>query len=175
VIQYVINKIISAEVSHQQMQADYFAKREKVGPLVIPKVWQPVIEPLASNLAVIFREPGALHLVFLDEIAPFAELDQKYRQVRREVFNRTTDVESVELVDQYAKFIGNYSIPNVYKSSFHWTSTEEWGGNIFSDTWNHLFSTGGTVVDRARGGYRQASFVVFEGDRAAAERWVPNG
>lgn len=174
-LEYFINKIIEAEVQHQQAQREYFAKREKVGDLVMPWIWQPVIESEATNLVAVFQEPGALHLVFRDEIAPFTDLDKRYRKVRQEVFGRTTDVESLEFDGKYVRFEGNFSIPNVYESSFHWTSAQDFKGDIFSDTWNHLTSTIGTVFDRARGGYRATQFEVHRGDRAAAESWVPRG
>lgn len=38
-------KIIATEVEHQQMQIDYFTKREKVGPTLTPQVYQPAAAP----------------------------------------------------------------------------------------------------------------------------------
>lgn len=166
-------KVIETEVEHQRMQADYFAKREKTGAIFRPKVYQPKREPEAGNLAAIFIEPGAVHLVFQDEIATFEELDNLYREVRRKTFGRTHDVESLEFVDDKVKFIGNAAFVNLYESSLHWTTAEVYQGFIFTETWNHMLSAGGKWVNMLRGGYRLVEAPILEGDRAAAEKWSP--
>lgn len=167
------DKIIATEVEHQQMQADYFAKREKVGPVVQPQVYQPKREPEAGNLVAIYVEPGAAHLVFGDEIAPVEELDMKYREVRRKLFGRTFDIESVEFLENEIKFVNNAAFLNIYESSVHWTTVETNKGAIFTETWNHMLSAGGKWINIMRGGYRLVGAPIINGDRAAAEKWAP--
>jgi len=164
-------KIIATEVEHQKMQIDYFTKREKVGPLLTPQVYQPKHEPEEGNLVAIFVEPGAAHLVFKDEIAPNKELDTKYREIRQKVFGRIHDVESVEFIDGEIKFVNNAAFLNIYESSLHWTSVEPNKGAIFTETWNHMLSAGGKWINIIRGGYRLVGAPILEGDRSAAEKW----
>jgi len=165
------DKVIATEVEHQQMQLDYFTKREKVGAIVQPQVYQPKNEPEAGNLVAIFVEPGAAHLVFGDEIAPNKELDVKYREVRQKVFGRAFDIESVEFLENEIKFVNNAAFLNIYESSLHWTSVEPNKGAIFSETWNHMLSAGGKWINIIRGGYRLVGAPILEGDRSAAEKW----
>jgi len=170
----IIAQVISTEVGHQKIQVDYFQKRAKVGDILRPKVYQPKCEPAEGRLVAIFVEPGAAHLVFRDEIAPQKELDQRYREIRLKVFGRVHDVESVEFVDDQIKFVNNFSFINIYESSLHWTSVETFSGFIFSDTWNHMLSSGGKWVNIFRGGYRETVAEILEGGREAAERWAPS-
>ncbi|MBA7670224.1 hypothetical protein ES703_78369 [subsurface metagenome] len=165
-------KVIATEVEHQQMQAEYFVKREKVGAIVQPQVYQPKKEPEAGNLVAIFVEPGAAHLVFKDEIAPNEELDAKYREVRQKVFGRAFDIESVEFLENEIKFVNNAAFLNIYESSLHWTAVEPYKGAIFTETWNHMLTAGGKWINIIRGGYRLVGAPIIEGDRAAAEKWT---
>lgn len=167
------DKVINTEIEHQRMQSAYFLAREKKGPVPALKVYQPKREPGEGDLVAIFVEPGAAHLVFRDEIAPEEDLDTKYRETRLQVFGRTHDVESVEIVDDKVKFVNNSSLVDIYETSFHWTNTEDFKGFIFSDTWNHMLSSAGKWVNVFRGGYRLVEVPVLEGDRAAAEKWTP--
>ena len=168
------DRVIATEINHQQMQADYFAKREKVGAIVQPQVYQPKKEPEAGNLVAIFMEPGAVHLVFADEIAPVEELDVKYRELRQKVFGRTFDIESVEFSEnEEIKFVNNAAFLNIYESSLHWTSVEPYKNAIFSETWNHMLSAGGKWINIIRGGYRLVGATITPGDRQAAEKWAP--
>ena len=164
-------KIIATEVEHQQMQIDYFTKREKVGEVLKPQVYQPKNEPEEASLVAIFVEPGAAHLVFRDEIAPNKELDRKYREIRQKVFGRIHDVESVEFIDGEIKFVNNAAFLNIYESSLHWTSVEPNKGALFSETWNHMLSAGGKWISIIRGGYRLVGAPILEGDRSVAEKW----
>jgi len=167
------DKVIATEIEHQNMQADYFAKRVKEGVILRPQVYQPKREPEAGNLVAIFVEPGAAHLVFGDEIAPVEELDVKYREARERIFGRIHDVESVEVVDETVKFGGNAAFLNLYETSMHWTSAEPYKGAIFSETWNHMLSAGGKWINVVRGGYRMVEVPIIDGDRDAAEKWTP--
>lgn len=169
----LIDRIIATEVEHQRMQLDYFMKREKVGEVIRPETFQPKFEPEVANLVVVFIEPGAAHLVFRDEVAPQGELDKRYREVRKELFGRVHDVESVEIINGQVKFVNNFSFINIYESSLHWTSLEPYKGALFSDTWNHMLSAGGKWLNIIRGGYRLAPVQYIEGNREAAEKWSP--
>lgn len=169
----IIEKVIATEVEHQRMQFDYFTKREKVGAVMSPRVYQPKQEAMEAELVAVYVEPGAAHLVFHDEIAPQKDLDERYREVRLKTFGRVHDVESVEFIDSQVKFVGNYSFLNVYETSLHWTNVETFSDCIFSDTWNHMLSAGGKWFNVVRGGYRLVKVPILEGDRAAAEKWAP--
>jgi hypothetical protein len=166
-------RIISTEIEHQKMQAAYFAARTKAGPVVRPRVYQPKKEPDGGHLVAIFVEPGATHLVFRDEIAPSAELDEQYREVRKKVFGRTHDVESVEYIEGDIDFHNNYAGMNVYETSFHWSAREPDKGSVFSETWNHMLTAGGKWINVLRGGYVLVEVPILEGDRAVAEAWKP--
>lgn len=167
----LFDRIIATELEHQKMQLDYFTKREKVGELLRPQVYQPKCEPEEANLVAVFIEPGAVHLVFRDEIAPSHDLDTNYREIRQKVFGRVHDVESVEIIDGQIKFVNNAAFLNLYETSLHWTSVEPSKGAIFSETWNHMLSAGGKWLNIIRGGYRLVEAPIIEGDRSAAEKW----
>jgi len=167
------DSFIATEVEHQKMQIDHFTKREKVGELLRPRVYQPKHEPEEGRLVAVFIEPGAVHLVFQDEIAPSKEFDTKYREIRQKVFGRVHDVESVELIDGQIKFVNNAAFLNIYESSLHWTSVEPYKGAIFTETWNHMLSAGGKWINIIRGGYRLGGATIIPGDRQAAEKWTP--
>ena len=169
----IIERVIATEVEHQKMQIDYFTKREKVGEILKPEVYQPKHEPEEGRLVAVFIEPGAAHLVFRDAIAPSSELATRYRDVRQKVFGRVHDVESVEFVDGKIKFINNFSFFNLYETPLHWSSIEADKGALFSDTWNHMLSAGGKWINIIRGGYRLVPVTYTEGDRQAAEKWSP--
>ena len=166
-------RIIATEIEHQRMQSEYFVKRGKEGAVLTPQVYQPKCEPEQGNLVAIFVEPGAAHLVFNDEIAPNNELDDQYREVRRKIFGRTHDVESVEFTEEGVKLVNNAAFLNIYESSLHWTSVEPYKNAIFSETWNHMLSAGGKWINIVRGGYRLVEANIIPGDRAAAEKWQP--
>jgi len=169
----IMEKVIATEVEHQKMQIGYFTKREKVGEVLKPQVYQPKHEPEQARLVAVFIEPGAAHLVFRDEIAPQKELDERYREIRQRIFGRVHDVESVEFTDGQIKFVNNFSFFNLYETPLHWTSVEPNKGFLFSDTWNHMLSAGGKWINIVRGGYRLVSVPFIEGDREAAGRWAP--
>mgnify|MGYP001569344891 CR=1 FL=1 len=171
----VLDLLIYAELKHQWAQGAYFAQRAKAGPSLRPQIYQPKIESSRARLGAVFVEPGAIHLVFLDEVAPSGELDARYREVRQQVFGRTQDVESVEIVNGDIAFQGSASLLNLFESSIHWTSREENQGALFSNTWNHLLSARRQWYIELRGGYQDQTALAqwLEGDREAAERWVP--
>ncbi len=169
----IMDRIIDTEIKHYTEQHDYFTSRAKVGEYIRPIVFQPNIEPRESDLVAVFLEPGACHLVFRDEIAPFADLDTRYREIRKQMYGRAHDVESIEIYGNRVNFVNNFSLLNLYETSMHSANTEFWVGAIHSDTWNHMLSAGSQLVIKARGGYRQVNVPMYNGDRSAAERWQP--
>ncbi|GAH19905.1 unnamed protein product, partial [marine sediment metagenome] len=61
---------IRKDVNLQLLQKQYFETRPKLGPEVVPIVYQPVFEIEEGWLRAIFVAPGENHLVFQDEVAP---------------------------------------------------------------------------------------------------------
>lgn len=169
----IVENIIAQEIGFTLRQSQYFQARAKVGAVVVPAVYQPVIEPAEGRLIAIFVEPGAAHLVFQDEIAPVAKLDSRYREIRRGVFGRTHDVESVEFIDGQISFPDASSGPfNLYETSFHFKTSEAYQAAIYSNTWNHLMSAGPQWYIALRGGYQKFDAPVFAGGRQEAEQLV---
>ena len=66
----VRNLLIKEDLDFQIRQRELFRLRVKLGPEVVPAVFQPLIEPDEGQLCAIFVAPGENHLVFRDEIAP---------------------------------------------------------------------------------------------------------
>ena len=166
------DKVMGWEINHQTLQADHFRTRERVGEVVVPEVYLPVFEPPEATLVAIFVEPGAVHLVFLDEVAPNPRLDERYREVRRQLYGRVTDVESVEVGEQI-RFVNNASLLNLYETSLHYSDVAIYKGAIYSNTWNHMLSARPQFWIKARGGYNRVEVEVKEGDREEAGRWQP--
>lgn len=170
---FVGEQIIRKGIEHQWIQKSYFAQREKVGPLVAPAVFQPAIEPEGGLLKVIFTEPGAVHLVFLDEIAPFDIWDEKYREHRKRSLGRTADIESIEIIDNRVTFRWCGLIPfNPYEAGLHPSTTEEYTGKIYSSTWNHMMANSPQPLITLRGGYREIKAPCYNGDRDSAEEYA---
>lgn len=174
-----IKRLVDTELEYRHQQSIFFQRREKTGPIVTPEVWVPVWEPMPCRLGAIFIEPGAFHLVFLDEIAPEHEVDEEYRKVRQEIYGRTTDVESVEVFqDPFISGVtlfNNASFINIYETSMHFTWAGSWERRIYSNTWNHMLSVQPNCIIEARGGYgrrrHMESAEVIEGTREEAELW----
>ena len=166
--------IISKGIEAQLMQRHYFTKRAKVGVMATPTVFQPVIEPEGGILKAIFIEPGAVHLVFLDEVAPFTYLDEKYREYRLKSLGRTADIESFETIDGRVRFTWCGLLPlfNPYEQGFHPTTTEDYTGRIYSSTWNHMMASGPQLTITFRGGYREIEAPCYNGDRNDAEEYA---
>jgi hypothetical protein len=166
---YVIDNIIREELYYRELQSRYFRSRAKEGPLVVPAIYQPVIEPAEGALRFIFIEPGAVHLVFNDEVAPNPVLDSRYRNVRQELYGRTTDVESIEIAGGDLNFRDDASGLNVYETSAHFQSTAPYQGEVYSSTWNHLMSCRQKLPILVRGGYQLMVAEIRRGSRADAE------
>ncbi|GAH18630.1 unnamed protein product, partial [marine sediment metagenome] len=75
----VRNLLIKQDLDFQIRQRELFRLRAKLGPEVVPAVFQPLIEPEGGELRAIFVAPGENHLVFIDEIAPTKLWDEWYR------------------------------------------------------------------------------------------------
>lgn len=186
-----IESLIDTELGYRYQQSTFFQHRQKEGPIVTPEVWVPCWDP--AGLGAIFIEPGAFHLVFRDEVAPQSDFDKAYRARRQEIYGRTTDVESVEVIQGpevykgrqgILNFIPKYTRPevvsllnnasgiNIYETSMHFAMTGPWERRIYSNTWNHMLGTKQNLAIRARGGYIMALPVIIDGDREEAEQWL---
>lgn len=166
--------LIQREIEFSLLQHSYFRARAVAGPVVTPVVFQPVFEPDEGRLLAIFREAGAIHLVFLDEIAPNEALNEKYRAERLKIFGRTYDIESVEIGGNGQAFFNGAGVwpLNPYEVPAHATRWETYRGTIYSTTWNHCMSCSEDPLINLRGGYREREAPVYTGGREAAEDYV---
>lgn len=166
------DRIIETEINFRLSQAEYFTKRILTGVLPVVEFYQPVIEPAEGRLVLAFVEPGAAHFVFLDEVAPDRLLDEKYRDIRRDLYGRVHDVESIELIGGKVKFLDNNSSHNPYELSLHWSKEEVFTGKVYSNTWNHMMSSSPSPLIELRGGYKNIELELRAGNRDDAERWT---
>lgn len=168
------DKVIARELEFMKAQSEYFKQLSQ--PLAItarPEIHIPVIEPDEATLIAVFIEPGAIHLVFQDEVAPTRELDERYRQERLKTYGRVADVESVQYSEgPTAKFLNNYSGFQPYQTSMHFAGISPCKGVIYSNTWNHMLSTQPCLFINLRGGYKKVETPVMTGNRSAAEEWA---
>jgi len=136
-----------------------------------------VAKPDKARLAAVFYEPGPdrlfLHLVFSDEYFPIRAVDDIYREIRREKFGRTADVESVEIRPGAATFVATYCGPNVYETSIHFSGREPYSGTLYVDTWNHLMSCLPSPAVLIRYGFKEVKgYELIEGTRKDAEEFA---
>lgn len=170
---FMVESIISREVECQLLQRDYFTKRIKSGAQVVPALFQPVLEPEGGLLNAIFTEPGAVHFVFLDEVAPQGTLDKRYREVRRESFGRVADVESIEIAGTRVTFPwSGLILGNPYEIPLHLTTNESYEGKIYSSTWNHMMGAKPQLFIVLRGGYKEVNVPCYNGGRDDAEDYA---
>ncbi len=164
---------IQADLGSQIRQRELFRLRAKLGPEVVPAVFQPVMEPEESLLCAIFIAPGENHLVFRDEIAPTKKWDEWYRGYRIRNLGRAADIESLEITDNnQVIYHWCYSFFNLYESGMHYSGRQPFNGKIYSSTWNHMLNNGPQFPIRIRGGYREMNPEVFYGDRDATEEYA---
>lgn len=170
----LLDKFIQQEIDANNLQLEYFSKRKVSGPLIVPNVYQPVFEPSAGYLIAIFHEPGAVHLVFNDEVAPAKLWDEKWREERKRLYGRTADVESVEIVDpSHAFFEAAGCFPQQpYELPPHLTIIEDYHGNIYTNSWNHDMSCNTDILIEVRGGYAKKIAPVYNGSRVEAENYA---
>lgn len=169
----VQNLVIEEDLGSQIRQRELFRLRVKLGPEVIPAVFQPVIEPAESLLRAIFIAPGENHLVFLDEIAPMKKWDEWYRGYRIRNLGRSADIESLEITDNnQVIYHWCHSLANLYESGMHYSGRQSWTGTIYSSTWNHMMSNKPAFPIQLRGGYRKMEPEIYNGDRDAAEEYA---
>ena len=163
---------IREDLGSQIRQRELFQLRTKLGPEVVPVVFQPAIEPEESLLCAIFMAPGENHLVFKDEIAPTKKWDEWYRGYRIQNLGRAADIESVEITEKEVIYHWCYSFANLYESGVHYSGRQNWTGKIYSSTWNHMLTNRPEFPILIRGGYREMDPEVFYGDRDAAEEYA---
>ena len=168
----VLASKISEDLTCQLRQREFFRLRPKLGPEVIPVVYQPVFEPEESLLYAIFIAPGETHLVFKDEIAPTKAWDEWYRAYRIESLGRASDIESLEISEDRVTYLWCYSFANLYESGLHYSGRQNWTGKIYSSTWNHMLTNRPELPILLRGGYREMAPEVYYGDRDAAEEYA---
>lgn len=161
--------IIDLEIAFRQEQSQYFLARAVTGPVIEPRVFLPVLDPV--DLLAVLVEPGAVHLVFADEVHPDRTVDEQYRKIRWQVWGRAHDVESAEVRDGKLHFVGSSSFGNLYETSIHGDREEAYEGAVYSNTWNHLLSAKPEWPLRLRGGYREVKVAIMRGSRADAENW----
>lgn len=163
---------IKGDITFQVLQRDYFKARAKLGPEVTPVVYQPLFEPAESLLCAIFIAPGENHLVFRDEIAPTRAWDEWYREFRILNLGRASDIESIEIRDNEVIYHWCYSYLNLYESGLHYSGRQDWTGNIYSSTWNHMLTNKPEIPILLRGGYKKMEPEIYYGDRDAAEEYA---
>jgi len=163
---------IKEDINLQVLQKRYFLARPKLGPEVVPVVYQPVFEPEESLLCAIFISPGENHLVFRDEIAPTKAWDEWYRAYRIENLGRASDIESIEITDNEVGYHWCYSFANLYETGLHYSGRQPWTGKIYSNTWNHMLTNKPAFPILLRGGYREMDPEIYHGDRNDAEEYA---
>jgi hypothetical protein len=163
---------IREDLSSQIRQRELFRLRTKLGPEVVPAVFQPVLEPEGSLLCAVFIAPGENHLVFKDEIAPTKAWDEWYRAYRIQNLGRSADIESVEITETEVVYHWCYSFANLYESGMHYSGRQARTGKIYSSTWNHMLTNRSEIPILFRGGYREMTPEVYYGDRNAAEEYA---
>ena len=168
----VRNLRIEEDLNIQVLQRQYFLARPKLGPEVIPTVYQPKFESEEGALLAIFIAPGENHLVFRDEIAPTKAWDEWYRAYRIESLGRASDIESIEIADNEAVYHWCYSFLNLYETGMHYSGRQPWTGKIYSSTWNHMLTNKAQLPILLRGGYRKMEPEIYYGDRDAAEEYA---
>lgn len=163
---------IEADLGAQIRQRELFRLRTKLGPEVVPVVYQPKIETEESLLCAIFVAPGENHFIFKDEIAPTKKWDEWYRAYRIQNLGRAADIESVEITEAEVIYHWCYSFANLYETGMHYSGRQAWTCKIYSSTWNHMLTNRAEFPILIRGGYREMDPEVYYGDRDAAEEYA---
>lgn len=173
--------LFAYEDTFQRIQDSYFQKvyttgaRSRVEGIVRNvQIYMPRRDR-AKVLAVFFDDYGGVHIVWSDEYVPLPGLDHAYREIRREKYGRTADVESIHIVGEKVKFPTTYGPPNVYETSIHSDGEESLNAplTIYVWTWNHLMALNPSVDVLMKGGYYLATgYEVRRGTRRDAERYA---
>lgn len=168
----VRNLQISGELRFQQLQREYFQRRAKLGPEVVPSFYHPIIEPEEGHICAIFVAPGENHFVFRDEVAPSRLWDEWYCELRKRVLGRVADIESVETEDNRIGYYACLSVANFYETGLHYNGWQYWTGQMYSCTWNHMLNNKQQTPILLRGGYIMVEPEIYYGDRDAAEEYA---
>jgi len=118
-----------------------------------------------------------MHLVFSDEYFRLSKkIDEKYRKIRKKIFNRTADIESIVIFPRtgFIRFLHNNMSIGTYDMPLHLKAVEfVYLPVIFVNSWNHMLSTRWTLyIVKKLGGYNKVSVPVTEGTREDAEKFA---
>jgi len=118
-----------------------------------------------------------MHLVFSDEYFRLSKkIDEKYREIRKKIFNRTADVESIVIFPRtgFIRFLHNNMSIGTYDMPLHLKAVEFiYLPVIFVNSWNHMLATRWTFhITKRLGGYNKVSVSVTEGTREDAEKFA---
>lgn len=176
-LQSTIPKILIAQkIVSERIQKDYFRKLEAREEVPEFEIYTPTFMTEKARVRAVFIEPGALHVVYNDEVFPLNDrVDERYRELRKEVFGRTADVESLRVSRGQAILPSTSALPNpFFESSLHGYDTQPWTGRLFKSTWNGLISTLPNPFFTFKGGYVKATYELRHGNREDAIEYAKN-
>jgi hypothetical protein len=171
------------EDTFQKIQSEYFRKLYEIGakaPMAVVDIVQNLQlfvphRDRARVLAIFYDDAGGIHIVWSDEYVPLDPIDKAYREIRKRVYGRTTDVESVHIVSDKVKFVTTYGPPNIYETSMHSDGEVKLSLplTLYSWTWNHLMATIPSMDVIVKGGYYLArDYKIRKGTRDDAEAFA---
>ena len=165
-----------AEQVSQGYQRDVFRRPAPAGAQDVADVtvFTPRIDSPLGRAVAVFTEPRGLHVVFRDEVFPLSRrYDGAYREMRREAFGRTSDIESLEVVEDTAYFYWTSAWANlVFETNLHGYDNQPWTGRLYKSTWNGMLSTRPHPYVVLRGGYVRNEVALVQGSRADAEAFA---
>jgi len=183
---YAARALLAVEAAERARLLDYLSSRR---PRACPhvgavEVYMPRGDRARTLAAFVDGERCAVHIVWSDEYVPGPRLlDEAYRALRRRMYGRTTDVETVAIDYDPASaaarlvFHTTFGEPNPYQLSVHNDAAAgiRWTGvvRVYSWTWNHLMSWRPSPWVEALGGYRVERPRLLHGSRRDAERYRP--
>ena len=177
--------LLAVEELERRRLLDYLSsRRPRACPHVSAvEVYMPRGDRARTLAAFIDVDRCAVHIVWSDEYVPVPLLDEAYRALRRRIYGRTTDVETVAIDYDPASgaarlvFHTTFGEPNPYQLSVHndAAARTRWTGvvRVYSWTWNHLMSWRPSPWVEALGGYWVERPRLLHGSRGDAERYRP--
>ena len=119
-----------------------------------------------------------LHFVWDNEYFRLSKtIDEKYREVRKKIFGRVGDVESIVIFPKsnFIRYLYNNQSFGTYDLPLHIKAVEFiYIPAIFVNSWNHMLSERFSlhITKRLGGYYRAKDFIIKEGTRCDAEEFV---